>query len=82
MSAKKLKSAEIEIANKMWREKPPGEEQQLLDNLFKTNVITELDSAQNIRSKYPIFQNVSSKVFAVHFRKTRAKFGLMRKNIF
>lgn len=45
MSAKKLKSAEIEIANKMWREKPPGEEQQLLDNLFKTNVITELDSA-------------------------------------
>ncbi|XP_037032075.1 uncharacterized protein LOC119071302 [Bradysia coprophila] len=60
---------------KIWKTKPPGEEQRELNRLFEEGKISESMTADFVREKWHIFQSVSPKVFATHFRTTKAKFG-------
>lgn len=68
------------VSNVIWRETPPGKEQIELNKLFANGLISSTDSANNIRKKYPMFQQFSSHVFGTHFRKTKSKYGLMGKH--
>lgn len=64
---------------KRWRESPPCEQQKFLERLFASGEITDIDTPNVIKQKYPIFHEFSSRVFAVHFRKLKAKYGGMCK---
>ncbi|KAG4070432.1 hypothetical protein HA402_005664 [Bradysia odoriphaga] len=59
---------------KIWKTRPPGEEQLELNRLFEVGKISESMTADFVREKWPIFQRVTPKVFAAHFRATKAKF--------
>lgn len=59
---------------KTWKENGP--EQKELNRLFQNKIINVTDSARDIRNKFPMFQEYSTAVFANHFRKTRANFGI------
>lgn len=73
------RNSDFVYANKIWRENPPGPEQKELDRLFSNGLISEIDNANDVRLKHPIFREFSVRVFACHFRKTKAKHGLMCK---
>ncbi len=74
---KRTTTADTDIYNRMWKENPPGLEQKELERLFSDGDISETDSPNSIRLKYPMFREFSTNVFATHFRKTKAKLGLM-----
>lgn len=66
--------------NVIWKEIPPGTDQKELTRLFENGEITDIDTPNSIRLKYAsYFMKYSPRVFAVHFRKTKAKCGLMCK---
>lgn len=58
-----------------WRESPAGPQQKELDRLFRTKAIDESDSPNKVRQSNPLFMAFSARVFASHFRKTKAKHG-------
>lgn len=61
---------------KNWKESPPGAEQKELNRMFQNKLINESDTPNDIRLKNSLFMEFSPRVFAVHFRKTKAKVGL------
>lgn len=63
------------MASKQWKETPPGPQQKELDRLFKTKVIDESDTPNKVRLSNPLFMEFSTRVFAAHFRKSKAKHG-------
>lgn len=76
----KRKNVQLFKDNKIfWRESPPGPEQIELEKLFQSGLITDIDTPKSIRDLYSIFQKYSLRVFGTHFRKTKAKLGLIRK---
>lgn len=60
-------------ANKIWREKGP--EQLQLEEMFTNGSITERATAESVRLSCEMFKDFTPKVFAAHFRKTKARFG-------
>lgn len=60
----------------IWRAKPAGPEQLELDRLFSEKQIDQFDSPDSVYQSHEMFQKFSFTVFASHFRKTKAKFGL------
>lgn len=65
--------------NLLWKSNPPGPEQMELNRLFENGEIGDSDTANIVRLSYPMFRGYSSRVFGLHFRKTKAKYGKMRK---
>lgn len=63
----------------IWKENPPGAAQKELENMFLNKMIDENDTPASVRTKNPIFLKFSTRIFALHFRKTKAKLGLMGK---
>lgn len=63
------------LGNKIWKERPPGPEQILLEEMFENGSITAAATAESVRQSSNLFKMFSPKVFAVHFRKTKAKLG-------
>lgn len=61
---------------KKWKVIPPGLEQKLLESLFRNNEISDQDTPNTVRHKYPQFKKFSTKVFGSHFRQTKAKMEL------
>lgn len=59
---------------KIWKTRPPGEEQLELNRLFEVGKIDRSMTADVARNKWPIFQRVTPRVFATHFRTTKAKY--------
>lgn len=77
MPPKKVKNSNVNnILTRVW--KATGPEQMALDHLFESGRISEIDSPAIIRKMNPLFEQFSPKIFAVHFRKTKAKLGGMR----
>lgn len=80
-----MKKRQLQIANmeskafQIWKEKPPGPEQKELEKMFNSNSIDATTTADSVRKSNAIFQKFSGTVFASHFRKTKAKFGLCGK---
>lgn len=66
---------EDSFGQKVWKEKPPGPEQCLLDEMFESGSITEVATPDSVRQSTPMFRAFSAKVFATHFRKTKARLG-------
>lgn len=64
-----------QIGQKLWKERPPGPEQLLLEEMFGNGSITSAATPESVRHSSDMFKQFSSKVFAVHFRKTKARFG-------
>lgn len=64
---------------KLWKETPPGPEQKELNKLFSNNLISDDETASQIRRKYAIFAEFSPRVFNTHFKKTKAKYGAYSK---
>lgn len=60
----------------VWKETPPGPEQKELERLFKNNLIEPKATPNTVRMNNTMFMEFSPRVFAVHFRKTKAKYGL------
>lgn len=58
-----------------WKETPPGAEQKELNRMFATNVIEPSQTPNQVQQTNPMFMAFSSKVFTVHFSKTKAKYG-------
>lgn len=58
---------------KFWTESGP--EQKELDRLFETKSIDESSLPNKVRQSNTKFMAFSAKVFAAHFRKTKAKHG-------
>lgn len=79
MNSKSPKYPKIAPQKLMWKESPPGPEQIELDRLFADGEIDDLHTPNNVRLANPIFLDFTPRVFGLHFRKTKAKFGLMRK---
>lgn len=61
--------------NLMWKERPPGAEQLLLEEMFENGSILSSATPEAVRQSSDIFKQFSSRVFAAHFRKTKAKMG-------
>lgn len=61
---------------KVWKEKPPGPEQRELQRMFDCKEINASATLDNVRKSTPMFQQFSGKVFAAHFRKVKAKYGM------
>lgn len=59
---------------KVWKERPPGPEQLLLNEMFETGCISGIVTAEAVRKSRGMFNDFSPQVFAVHFRKTRARY--------
>lgn len=59
-----------------WKESPPGPAQRELNQLFQNGLVKAADTPNMIRLKYPIFMQYTPRIFAAHFRKTKAKLGL------
>lgn len=62
-------------ANIVWKERPPGAEQLLLEDMFENGSITDGATAEAVRQSSDVFKRFTSKVSAAHFRKTKAKMG-------
>lgn len=69
-------SSAPENVTKMWKVSPPGPEQKELNRLFEEKTIDPWDTPNKIRLRFPMFQAFQTKTFALHFRKTKAKYGL------
>jgi hypothetical protein len=72
------KKAKIDYANmaapkNKWRE--DGPEQKQLERMFQNKNIDASAAPNKVRHLDPIFMAFPAKVFAAHFRKTKAKFG-------
>lgn len=63
---------------RIWKEKPPGEEQLLLEGMFRNGSITAYATAESVRLSSAVFNGIPTKTFAVHFRKTKANMGEYR----
>lgn len=58
-----------------WRERPAGPEQLLLESMFEDGTIDVYCTPESVRNMRMEFREFSPRVFASHFRKTKAKFG-------
>lgn len=76
---KTTKSSAVVGQNLLWKSAPPGPEQLELNRLFASGEITDTDTANSVRLTYPMFRGFSARVFGLHFRKTKAKYGKMCK---
>lgn len=72
---------EEEVPNKVWKVNPPGPEQKELNRMFEKGVLGSTDTAAKIRMRNQLFTAFPPKTFALHFRQTKAKFGLNGKNL-
>lgn len=63
---------------KIWKEKPPGAEQLLLEEMFETGSITDYATTETVRQSSELFKAFPPRIFAVHFRKTKGKMGEFR----
>ncbi|KAG4077147.1 hypothetical protein HA402_016134 [Bradysia odoriphaga] len=61
--------------NKVWKEKPAGPEQLLLNEMFETGCISGAATAEAVRKSRDMFKDFSAQVFGTHFRKTKARYG-------
>lgn len=61
-----------EYATKVWKERPPGPEQLLLNEMFEDGLIA---TPEAVRTSKEMFQDFTPRVFASHFRKTKARYG-------
>lgn len=73
--------AQMSSKQKIWRESPPGPAQRELDRLFSDDIISGNEKPNEVQKQYPIFQEYSSKIFGLHFRKTKAKHGVYGKDV-
>lgn len=64
-----------EYVNKIWKANPPGPEQLLLDEMFENGSISAFATAESVRKSSDMFKEFTPKVFAAHFRKTKARLG-------
>lgn len=78
MFNQRIKKSVPVYQEKRWRETPPCAQQKFLERLFASGEITDTDTPNMIKRKYPIFNDFSNRVFGVHFRKIKAKYGGMR----
>lgn len=67
-----------EYATKVWKEKPPGPEQLLLNEMFEDGSISANSTPESARKSNKLFENFTPRVFAAHFRKTKARYGEFR----
>lgn len=58
-----------------WQENPPGPEQIELEDKFNQGLIEDWETPESIRDKSETFKTFSERVFATHFRKTKARLG-------
>lgn len=72
------RASQFQYTNKVWKEKPPGPEQLLLEEMFGNGSITTYATAENVRLTSDMFKDFSPRIFAAHFRKTRARMGEFR----
>lgn len=68
----------FKFGNKVWKEKPPGPEQLLLEEMFGNGSITKYATPESVRLSSDMFKEFSPKTFAAHFRTTKAKMGEFR----
>lgn len=68
-------------STKIWRANPPGPEQKELNRMFQKGIIGSTDTAAKVRTRNPMFLVYPAKTFALHFRTTKAKYGLNGKQI-
>ena len=69
-------TADMSDPYKIWKEKPPGPEQRELQRMFDCKEINASATPDSVRKSTPMFQQFSGKVFAAHFRKLKAKYGM------
>ncbi|KAG4075390.1 hypothetical protein HA402_007967 [Bradysia odoriphaga] len=67
---------ENNVPAKMWKVNPPGPEQKELNRMFQQGLISISDTPAKVRSRYPMFNSFAPKTFALHFRTTKARYGL------
>lgn len=65
-----------ESGKKIWKANPPGIEQTELNRLFESGTLDRTDSPNKTWLRHPMFQAFPARTFAIHFRTTKAKFGL------
>lgn len=84
MAARKQFTAEADVEdgvpNKMWKANPPGPEQRELNRMFQQGIIGVSDTPAKIRSRNPMFSSYPARTFALHFRTTKARYGLNGKS--
>lgn len=68
----------IEFSNKIWKERPPGPEQLLLEEMFENGSIAVYAMPESVRQSHNLFKSFSPRIFAAHFRKTKARLGEFR----
>lgn len=82
MNARKKKTQKIKMSAsksfQTWKEKPPGPEQLELERLFSSKEINPKDTPDTVRRTNELFMKFTPTVFAAHFRKTKAKYGLSK----
>lgn len=61
---------------KQWKERPPDPEQLILEDMFENGMIDQYATAESVRNMRTEFKEFSSRVFASHYRKTKARFGV------
>lgn len=65
-----------DVPNKIWRANPPGPEQKELNRMFQKGIIGSADTPGKVRLRNQMFMAFPPKTFALHFRTTKAKYGL------
>jgi hypothetical protein len=68
--------------NKIWKETPPGIEQDELNRMFKENQVTLSSTPSEVHSKSDLFLAYPLRTFTVHFNSTKRRFGLNCKYLF
>lgn len=67
--------AAYSYVNKIWKLKPPGPEQLLLDEMFENESITAGATPESVRQSSELFKQFTPRVFAAHYRKAKARLG-------
>jgi hypothetical protein len=74
---RKINAGDSDSEPAIWKE--DGEEQKLLEDLFKEGFIGEKDTSASVQNKDVSFSRFSSAVFGAHFRKTKKKMNINGK---
>lgn len=61
---------------RQWKESPAGPEQIELNRLFENNLIGPTDAPRDVRKMHHLFMDFPARIFGLHFRKTKAKYGV------
>ncbi|KAJ6639445.1 hypothetical protein Bhyg_12190, partial [Pseudolycoriella hygida] len=64
-----------DYGQRQWKERPPGPEQLMLEEMFHTGSKTATATPESVRQSTLMFQSFTPKVFGAHFRKTKARLG-------